>query len=45
VDDSPYVISILLIGKYLERVADHAVNIAEWVIFLSTGTHKNALLF
>lgn len=45
VDDSQYVISILLIGKYLERVADHAVNIAEWVIFLSTGTHKNALLF
>lgn len=45
VDDAPYVISILLIGKYLERVADHAVNIAEWVIFLTTGQHKNTLLF
>jgi phosphate transport system protein len=31
------VISILLIGKYLERVADHSVNISEWVIFIATG--------
>ena len=39
------VISILLIGKYLERVADHSVNISEWVIFIATGTHKHAQLF
>ncbi len=45
VDDTPYVISIILIAKYLERVADHAVNIAEWVIFLVTGSHKNTPLF
>jgi len=45
VDDTPYVISIILISKYLERVADHAVNIAEWVIFLVTGSHKNTPLF
>lgn len=45
VDDASYVISVLLVGKYLERVADHAVNIAEWVIFLSTGTHKHTQLF
>lgn len=45
VDDTPYVISIILISKYLERVADHAVNIAEWVIFLVTGSHKNTLLY
>ncbi|MDY0210092.1 MAG: phosphate signaling complex protein PhoU [Acholeplasma sp.] len=45
VDDSNYVISVLLIGKYLERVADHAVNIAEWVIFLTTGHHKNTQLY
>ncbi|MCU0104751.1 phosphate signaling complex protein PhoU [Acholeplasma vituli] len=45
VDDTPYVISIILISKYLERVADHAVNIAEWVIFLVTGSHKNTPLY
>lgn len=39
------VISILLIGKYLERVADHSVNISEWVIFIATGAHKHAQLF
>ncbi len=31
----------LMIAKYLERIADHAVNIAEWVIFNITGEHKN----
>ncbi len=45
VEDSSYVISVLLIGKYLERVADHAVNIAEWVIFLQSGSHKNTQLY
>ncbi|MDO5540455.1 MAG: phosphate signaling complex protein PhoU [Eubacteriales bacterium] len=30
---------ILMIAKYLERIADHAVNIAEWVLFYITGEH------
>ncbi|MGN1381778.1 MAG: phosphate signaling complex protein PhoU [Eubacterium sp.] len=28
---------ILMISKYLERVADHAVNVAEWVIYAVDG--------
>lgn len=35
-------IDLLMIAKYLERIADHATNIAEWVIFCITGQHKNA---
>jgi len=31
----------LKISTDLERVGDHAVNIAEWVLFSLTGMHKN----
>ncbi len=34
-------IDLIMISKYLERIADHAVNISEWVIFNITGEHKN----
>lgn len=30
-------IDLLMIAKYLERSGDHAVNIARWVIYSSTG--------
>lgn len=30
-----------LVVKYIERVADHAVNIAEWVIYIISGIHKD----
>ena len=30
---------LLMIAKYFERISDHAVNIAEWVIFSITGKH------
>lgn len=30
----------MLICKYLERIADHAQNIAEWVVFLISGEHE-----
>lgn len=35
-----YAIDLLIIAKYYERIADHAVNIAKWVIFSVTGVHK-----
>jgi len=31
----------LKISTDLERMGDHAVNIAEWVLFSLTGMHKN----
>ncbi|MFA9379873.1 MAG: phosphate signaling complex protein PhoU [Acetanaerobacterium sp.] len=34
-------IDVMMIAKYLERIADHAVNICEWVEFYETGEHKN----
>ena len=38
-------IYVLMVAKYFERVGDHAVNIAEWIIFMVSGKHKNTLLF
>jgi phosphate transport system protein len=33
-------IELLLIAKYFEKIADHAVNIAEWTEFAVTGNHE-----
>ena len=33
-------IDLIMVAKYLERIADHATNIAEWVEFSITGVHK-----
>ena len=34
-----------MVIKYLERIADHAVNLAEWVQFTRTGLYKNEAMF
>lgn len=34
-------IDFILIAKYLERMADHATNIGEWVVFNVTGEHDH----
>lgn len=33
-------IDMIMIAKYLERIGDHATNIAEWVEFSITGVHR-----
>ena len=38
--DGEYALDLLMIAKYFERIGDHAVNIAEWVVFSVTGFHK-----
>ncbi|NMA00584.1 MAG: phosphate signaling complex protein PhoU [Clostridiaceae bacterium] len=35
-----YALDLLMIAKYYERIGDHAVNVAEWVIFAITGIHR-----
>ena len=35
-------IDLIMVAKYLERIADHATNIAEWVEFSITGVHKES---
>lgn len=33
-------LDLLMIAKYFERIADHATNVAEWVMYGMTGTHE-----
>ena len=38
--DGEYAIDLLMIAKYFERIGDHAVNIAKWVLFSITGNKE-----
>ena len=33
-------IDLIMVAKYFERIGDHSVNIAEWVVFSITGEHR-----
>ncbi len=35
------IVDTIMIIKYFERIADHAVNICEWVYFFETGEYKS----
>ena len=37
VDDPGNLVNLLLVGKYLERICDHAGNIAHWVLYQKSG--------
>ena len=36
-EEADQAIDLIIIAKYLERIADHAVNIAQWAVFCVTG--------
>lgn len=38
--DGEYALDLLMITKYFERIGDHAVNIANWVLFSITGNRE-----
>lgn len=38
-EDGEYALDLMMIAKYFEKIGDHAVNIANWVLFSITGTH------
>jgi phosphate transport system protein len=38
-DAGEQAIDLMMVAKYFERIGDHAVNIAEWVVFSITGLH------
>ena len=40
-DQADQGIDLLMVAKYLERIGDHAVNIAEWVEYSLTGHHAD----
>ena len=43
-DNGEQAADLLMAAKYFERIADHVVNIAEWVEYSVTGVHKEAAM-
>jgi phosphate transport system protein len=40
VNNGEQAFDLIMVAKYLERIGDHAANIAEWVMFYITGRHE-----
>ncbi len=36
-----YCLDVLMVAKYLERIGDHAANVAEWVEYSILGHHAD----
>ena len=43
--DESSALEVVMIAKYLERIGDHVVNIAEWVEYAITGVHKGKAIY
>lgn len=42
--DADKVVDFLMMAKYLEKIGDHGVNIAQWAIFQKTGDIEDVRL-
>lgn len=40
-ENGKWIFDLIMVTKYLERIGDHATNIAEWVEFSITGIHRS----
>lgn len=40
VNNGEQAIDLIMVAKYFERIGDHAVNLADWVIFSIVGHHE-----
>lgn len=40
-ENGSHIFDLIMVTKYLERIGDHATNIAEWVEFSITGVHRS----
>ena len=43
-DEADLSIDFIIIAKYLERIADHAVNVCEWTEFSDTGAVGDVMI-
>lgn len=39
--DAATIVDMVMIAKYIERIGDHAANVANWAIFSITGNHPD----
>ena len=39
--DAATIVDMVMIAKYIERIGDHATNVANWAIFSITGSHPD----